>query len=97
MTKQTKPAPEKSFVPSKLPWIVAGLSLLFYLVTLNRWISLNNLTLVAKSSGWLWGPEITNPLFFLVTYPFRWLPSTAIPLAYNTLSAICGALVFRLV
>jgi tetratricopeptide (TPR) repeat protein len=96
MTKQTKPAPDKSFVASKLPWLIAGGALLLYLLTFNHWISLNNLALVARASGWMWGPELYNPLFFLVTYPFRWLPVTWIPSAFNLFAALCGALCLAL-
>ena len=66
------------------------------LVTLNRWVSLSNLTAVAKMSGWTWQPEVANPLFFLVTYPFRWLPAPQIPLALNLFSAVCAALTLGL-
>ncbi len=92
MTKQTKLHPEKSFVASKLPWIIAAAALLIYLLTLNHWVSLNNLASVARSSGWVWGPEVYNPVFYLVTLPIRWLPSSLIPIGFNLFSAVCGAL-----
>ena len=62
-----------------------------YWLTLNRWVSLFNLEAVARISGWMWRPELVNPLQFLVTYPFRWLPPTQIPIALNVLSAVCAA------
>lgn len=92
MTKPTKPGPDQGFVSSKLPWVIAGAAAIVYLLTMNHWVSFGNLTLVAKTSGWIWGPDLYNPLFFLVTYPFRWLPANLIPIAFNLLSLVCGAL-----
>lgn len=92
MTKPTKLHPEKSFVASKLPWILAAAALLIYLLTLNHWVSLNNLSNVARSSGWTWGPEVYNPVFYLLTLPIRWLPASLIPIGFNVFSAVCGAL-----
>ena len=68
----------------------------FIWLTLNRWVSLLNLAAVAKISGWTWQPELSNPLSFLVTYPFRWLPAAQIPLALNVFSAVCAALTLGL-
>ncbi len=92
MTKQNRPSPERSFVGLKLPWLIAAAALFIYLLTLNHWISLNNMALVARSSGWMWGPDLYNPVFYVVTLPLRWLPTAAIPLAFNLFSAVCGAL-----
>lgn len=91
MTKQSKLAPEKSFVASKLPWFVAGAALLLYLVTMNRWVSLSNMASVARSAGWAWGPELNNPLYYLLTLPVRLLPEAWVPLAFNLFSVVCGA------
>jgi tetratricopeptide (TPR) repeat protein len=92
MTTEREVSPEKKFVPALLPWLVAAGALAVYLVTLNRWVSLSSLQQVARLSGWTWQPELYGPLFWLVTYPFRWLPAQAIPLALNFLAAVCGAL-----
>ncbi len=51
---------------------------------------------MAKISGWTWQPEVFNPVTFLVTYPLRWLPAAAIPLALNLFSAVCAALTLGL-
>ncbi len=71
-------------------------ALVLYLVTLNHWVSLSSLHQVAKVSGWIWQPELSAPAFWLVTYPFHWLPERAIPLALNLFSAICAALTLAL-
>ena len=77
MTTEREVSPEKKFVPAFLPWLVAAGALAVYLVTLNRWVSLSSLQQVARLSGWTWQPELYGPLFWLVTYPFRWLPAQA--------------------
>ena len=92
MTTEREVSPEKTFVPAFLPWLVAGGALAIYLVTLNRWVSLSSLQQVARVSGWTWQPELYGPLFWLVTYPFRWLPAQVIPLALNLFAAVCAAL-----
>jgi tetratricopeptide (TPR) repeat protein len=91
MTTETDADPRENFIPRFLPWLLAAAALAVYLLTLNHWVSLMNLGPVAKVSGWTWQPEIANPLLFLVTYPLRWLPAAAIPLALNLLSALFAA------
>ncbi len=96
MTMEHDIGSEKKFVPDLLPWLVGAGALAIYLVTLNRWVSLSSLQQVAKVSGWSWQPELYGPVFWLLTYPFRWLPSQAIPLTLNLFSAICAALALAL-
>lgn len=92
MTMEREVRPEKSFAPASVPWLVAAGALAIYLVTLNRWVSLSSLQQVARVSGWTWQPELYGPLFWLVTYPFRWLPAQLIPVALNLFAAVCAAL-----
>jgi tetratricopeptide (TPR) repeat protein len=87
---------EKKFVPAFLPWLVGAGALAVYLVTLNRWVSLSSLQQVARVSGWTWQPELFGPVFWLATYPFRWLPAHTIPLALNLFAATCAALALAL-
>jgi len=96
MTTQRRTDPRKNFAPRFLPWLLTVAPFAFYCFTLNRWVSLFNLGSVAKISGWTWQPEIVNPILFLVTYPFRWLPAPQIPLALNVFSAVCAALTLGL-
>src|SRR2546426_1378901 len=84
------------FVSTTLPWVIAAAALAVSLVTLNRWISFSNLLQVAKVSGWTWQPELSEPLYWLLTYPFHWLPVKAIPIALNLLSALCAVLTLAL-
>jgi tetratricopeptide (TPR) repeat protein len=88
--------PRKKFAPRFLPWLLTVAAFAFYWFTLNRWVSLFNLSHVARISGWTWQPEIVSPILFLVTQPFRWLPAPQIPVALNMFSAVCAALTLGL-
>jgi tetratricopeptide (TPR) repeat protein len=88
--------PRKKFAPRFLPWLLTVAAFAFYWFTLNRWVSQFNLLVVAKISGWTWLPEVVNPISFLVTGPFGWLPPAQIPIALNVFSAGCAALTLGL-
>ncbi len=88
--------PRNYFVPRTLPWLLAAAAFVTYWLTLNHWVSLYNYQAVATISGWNWQPEIYNPLYVVVTWPFRWLPAAQIPAALNLFSAVCGALTLGL-
>jgi tetratricopeptide (TPR) repeat protein len=96
MATKRQTDPRKFFVPRFLPWLLAAVAFAIYWLTLNRWVSLFNLGNVAEISGWTWQPEVVNPISFLVTYPFRWLPVVEIPVALNIFSAVCAALTLGL-
>jgi tetratricopeptide (TPR) repeat protein len=81
-----------AFVRDQLPWIVAAVALLLYLVTLNRWISLASLATVSQLFNPHAAPPLHAPLHFLLTYPFRWLPGGAQILGLNLFAATCAAL-----
>ncbi len=91
MPNENQTDPRKNFVPRFLPWLLGGVMLAVYWLTLNHWVTLLNLGPVAAVSGWMWQPQVFNPLTFLVTLPFRWLPAAQIPAALNLFSAVCGA------
>jgi tetratricopeptide (TPR) repeat protein len=96
MANDNQSDPRKNFAPRFLPWLLAAGAFAVYWLTLNRWVSLFNVGAVAKISGFTWQPEVLNPVFLAVTYPFRWLPSAQIPIALNLFSAVCGALTLGL-
>ncbi|MCI0537214.1 MAG: DUF2723 domain-containing protein [Verrucomicrobiales bacterium] len=83
---------ESDRVPWALPWAVGAGALIVFLLTLNHWVSLASLPLVGKVAGWDWVLPYQMPLFFLITYPLRWLPVAHQPIALNILSAICAGL-----
>jgi tetratricopeptide (TPR) repeat protein len=86
----------RDFVRRVLPWLIAAAMLLFYVLTLNHWVSLTSLAGVATISGWTWTPQYNTPLFYLVTMPLRLLAAPAVPLALNLFSAVCAALALGL-
>ena len=91
MPKDNQIDPRSGFVPRFLPWVLGGIMLCVFALTLNHWVTLLNINQVASVSGWNWRAQISNPILFLVMAPFRCLPVTAIPVALNLFSAICGA------
>ena len=98
-TEQTEisPAPAKlTFATRFLPWIIAAILLLVYLFTLNHWVTLKSLPVVAKIADWDWRSTATAPLHFLLTYPFRWLGESLQLPALNFFSALCAALTLAL-
>ncbi len=96
MANEKRTDARKNFVPRILPWLLAAAAFAVYWLTLNHWVSLYNLETVAKLSGWIWQPEVYNPVFFAVTYPFHWLPAAQIPVTLNVFSAVCAALTLGL-
>src|SRR2546430_7850328 len=97
MVTEPEISPGRSVVRAVLPWVIAGAALAVYALTLNHGVSFNslgkgNLGQVARTSGWIWQPDVYGPVNWLVTYPFRWLPPRVVPVALNLLSALCAAL-----
>lgn len=79
-----------------LPWALASAGLILYLITLNTWVTFQSLPHVAKLAGWTWHVERTAPLYWTLTYPFKWLSAAQIPFVLNLLAAVCGALTLGL-
>lgn len=96
MAKELEALPEKKFVRAILPWVLAAVGLVIYAATLNHWVSLGNLSQVARLSGWGWQTEVYFPLSWLVTLPFGLLPATVVPLALNVFSMLCAVLTLAL-
>ncbi|HUD45759.1 MAG TPA: DUF2723 domain-containing protein [Candidatus Baltobacteraceae bacterium] len=98
----------KSSVPRKppillSPWLVVLVAFVLYGLTLNHWVTLRSLQLVSQTTGWDWHPlplswrtEPIDPLFLVVTYPFRLLPVAWQPVCLNAFTAFCAALTLGL-
>ena len=82
----------EQFVKTLLPWIAAGVMLAVYLVTMSHWISFSNAGLVSQLAGWTWPQNNLMPVTLLLTFPLRWLPTTALPIALNLLSVVAASL-----
>jgi len=87
---------QSSFVRSRLPWVVAAAAFILYLVTLNRWVSLNSLTAVSSFLDAKMTPPLQAPLFYLITVPLHLLPAPLQLTGLNVLSALLGALTLAL-
>jgi tetratricopeptide (TPR) repeat protein len=96
MPNDNQKNPLKSFAVRHLPWLLGGVMFVIYLVTLNPWVTLANLGQVAAVSGWIWQPQVINPLQFLALLPFHLLPAGKIPFALNFFSAVCASLVLAM-
>jgi tetratricopeptide (TPR) repeat protein len=89
-------SPENKFVPARLPWLIAAAAVVIYFLTLNSWVSIGSLWQVARVSGWTWQPDVAGPFYWLVTWPFHFLPVKSIPIALNLFSVICASLALAL-
>ncbi|PYM15349.1 MAG: hypothetical protein DME18_04520 [Verrucomicrobia bacterium] len=92
---------QSAFVQSRLPWLITATALVVYALTLNRWVSLSSLPIVAGVARETLAPSINEavgfqPLHFLVLLPFRLLPAAWQPAGLNLFAAICGALTLGL-
>ncbi len=86
----------KSFVRTRLPWILAALAAAVYLLTFNHWLSIKDLEPFARATRQNWYTGSYTPVFNLVTTPFRWLPESLVPVALNILSVVCAFLTLLL-
>jgi tetratricopeptide (TPR) repeat protein len=83
--------PRNQFVPRFLPWLLGGAMLVVYVLTLNPWVTLQNIFQVALVSDWSWQPRIVHPLIYLATLPLRLAPAAHLPWLLNLFSAVCAA------
>jgi tetratricopeptide (TPR) repeat protein len=89
---QTNENTRADFVETVLPWIVTIAAMVLYLATLNHWVTVASLPVVAKVTHWdWWSLSLQSPLFYVVTSPVRWLPGAWQPIALNVLSALFAA------
>ena len=64
----------QTFVQRRLPWIIAAVMLVVYFATLSRWIALPGVVAYARNLGWDWNPVLFAPVYYVLTYPLRFLP-----------------------
>ncbi|HIL70072.1 MAG TPA: DUF2723 domain-containing protein, partial [Verrucomicrobia bacterium] len=82
-----------NFTHKKLPWVIGGLALAIYFITLNRWVSLTGLQWMTQASNWDLWPSAHAPLDYLLTRVVGILPESGRILVYNGLTAVFGSLV----
>ena len=84
--------PQRSFVRSILPWIVAAVMLLVYLVTLDTVVTVQSVAPFARATGLDWHGTYAQPVNWLVSLLVRALPAGVQLLGLNFISALCAAL-----
>src|ERR1041385_8677630 len=96
MTMQDDLGQNRKFVSTFLPWLIALGAFLFYLLTLNHWVSINGVSHTARAMGMMWTADVFQPFYFTVTCPFSWLPARWVPLAFGLFSTLCAVLTLAL-
>jgi tetratricopeptide (TPR) repeat protein len=103
MTSEAKNNPPRGRPILLSPWLVVLGALVLYGLTLNHWVTLRSLQMVSQITGWDWHPlptswrgEPIDPLFLVLTYPFRLLPVAWQPVCLNAFTALCAALTLGL-
>ena len=91
MTVERELVAPKSLVATRLPRVIGAAGLLVYLITLNRWVSLDSAASVARVSGWEWRPSLQQPLTCLLLLPFYCLPESWVPLALNLFASVSSS------
>jgi len=81
-----------NFVQRKLPWIIGGVTLVFFLLTMSQSVTTSSLPVVGKVTGWDWSPSIQAPVFYLLTLPISFLSISSQPVALNVLTVILAVL-----
>lgn len=100
MTNGRSTDQKRLFTLTWLPWLLGALVLVLYAATANRalpsladWTGLLQQPPTAtRYAGYTYAPEFLAPVYYIVTYPLRWLPVQHIPLALNFFSVLCGVL-----
>jgi len=85
-----------NFVTNTQPWLIGMVAFIIFVVTLNHWVSLGSLGIVARVAGWLWRPQLEQPLTAAIFYPFKIVPEAWLPLVLNLFTAACAAIVLML-
>src|SRR2546425_686723 len=87
---------EMSFVQRRLPWMVAAVALVVYVLTLNSSPTFASISVLAKSAGWDWRSNVVAPLHVVLTSPVRWLPAAVQLTCLNLWAAVSAALALGL-
>ena len=89
---ENESSPRKIFVPRYFAWIIASAMLIVYLLTTRGWMTYSGLSHLVRTLGWDWHSSYVAPLYYLLSYPLRWLPGGAQVLGANLFGLICSFL-----
>ncbi len=87
---------ELGFVQRRLPWLVAIVALVVYLITLNHSATVAGISALANSVGWEWRSNVVAPLHVILTFPVRWLPAGLQLTCLNLIAAVSASLALGL-
>ena len=80
-----------------LPWALAAIGAVLYLLTMNHWVTVISLPVISRVTGWDWHPadlsfrpSVLPVVYSLLTAPFRVLPEGLRPVLMNLLSVVLG-------
>ncbi|MBO7391691.1 MAG: hypothetical protein J6U77_04240, partial [Verrucomicrobia bacterium] len=77
---------------TRLPWILGAIFFVIYILTLNRWVTLDSLAVLAPIVGWdFWGLRMNSPIFRLVTSPCQLLSPASSILFISVLNAVLAS------
>src|SRR3954447_809024 len=82
----------QNFIQTWFPWVLGALAIVFFSLTLTRWVTFKHLGDLTRAAGWDWRPSFQQPLFILLTWPIRWLPGAWQLSAASLFSAVCASL-----
>ncbi|MFM2294278.1 MAG: hypothetical protein RLZZ350_691, partial [Verrucomicrobiota bacterium] len=83
---------QKTFAVDYLPWVITGGAVVWFLATLNHWVTISSVGFVGQVGGWMWPGNQLSPLAYLGTLPFRKLSDGSLPFALNAFTAVLAAL-----
>jgi len=87
---------ELGFVQRRLPWLVAAVAFVVYVITLNHSSTQAGISALANAAGWEWRSNLVAPLHVILTFPVRWLPTGLQLIFLNLTAAVCASLALAL-
>ena len=78
---------------TKLPWILGLVFFAIYFISLNYWVSVDTLSVLAPVMGWdFWSLQMNHPIFQLIMLPFSMLPERLAIIGINLLGAFLASM-----
>jgi hypothetical protein len=95
-TTENAAAPRPGFNGTALPWLIAAAGMILYLTTLCHQVTTGSVSELMELGRWDWHGISFGPLYYIVTYPARFMPfAWRLPMI-NGFAAVCGGLTLLL-